>query len=74
MYLPNEIVNIIFSFVERPKSSKILNEIISGYHSFIQKGTIGNCNSPFHTYYFRLFLPIWKRWPENYPSLKNMKS
>jgi len=71
MYLPNEIVNIILSFVERPKSSKIINEINYSYNSFI-KNKISN--PTFKIYFFRLFLPIRKHWPENFPSLLKLRN
>jgi hypothetical protein len=67
MHLPNEILNIIFSYVERPKYAIIMKEIINQYHNF--RCAKPTCNSPFHSYFFRLFLPIWSKWPDNYPKL-----
>jgi hypothetical protein len=79
MHIPNEILNIIFSYVERPKYAIIMKEIITQYDKFIcvkpiiePKFTEPKCNSPFHIYFFRLFLPIWSRWPENYPKLYSL--
>ena len=61
MHIPNEILNIIFSYVERPTYALIMKEIIAQYHKFLSVKSImePQCNSPFHTYFFRLFLPIW---------------
>ena len=71
MHIPNEILNIIFSYVERPKYALIMKEIINQHHKFLSVKPImePKCNSPFHTYFFHLFLPIWSRWPDNYPKL-----
>jgi hypothetical protein len=71
MYLPNEIINIIFSYKEPPISNKLLKEIIFKYNEFLNGQH--NCKSPFHIYFLRLWLPIWKRWPENYKKLLDMK-
>jgi hypothetical protein len=71
MYLPNEIINIIFSYKESPTSNKLFKEILSSYNSFINGQN--HCKSPFHIYFFRLWLPIWKRWPENFQKLLDMK-
>jgi hypothetical protein len=77
MNLPNEIINIIFSFKESPLSNKLFKEILLSYNSFINGQTYCNsqsyCKSTFYIYFFRLWLPIWKRWPENYPKLLAMK-
>ena len=75
MYLPNELLNIIFSFVERPKFASILNEIIKNYTIFIslkQSSNLPTSYTSFPIYFFRLFYPIWKRWPENYPFLNKL--
>ena len=71
MNLPNEIINIIFSFKETPLSNKLLKEIISSYLYFIEIHPYRLCS--FKSYFFRLWLPIWKLWPENYPKLLAMK-
>ena len=65
MYIPFEILNIIFSYVEKPKSFLLIRDISNYYqkHININKET-STCK--FHVFFFRLFLPIWKRWPENY--------
>lgn len=76
MYLPNEIINIIFSYIEKPKSFLIINELISKYNKFIDAQFLESqylCRSPFYRYFFRIFLVIWKKWPENYPYLLEMK-
>jgi len=72
MHIPNEILNIIFSYVERPKYFKILNEIISKYNLFLKASSI--CQPLFYKYFFRVFLQIWKKWPENYPKLLKLQS
>lgn len=75
MYLPNEILNIIFSYVERPRYHYILKEIIKNYDNFISKKSTSNIPSSqpaFHVFFFKLFIPIWNRWPENYLLLKNL--
>ena len=72
MYLPNEILDIIFSYVERPFVFKIMKKLIQNHKKVLSikpSPTIPASNSSFHIYFFRLFLPIWKRWPENYPLL-----
>ena len=71
MYLPNEIINIIFSYKEPPIYNKIFKEIITPYLYFIEIKPYSLCS--FKTYFFRLWLPIWKRWPQNYPKLLEMK-
>jgi hypothetical protein len=68
MFIPNEIINIIFSFKESPFCNRVMKELIDRYNDFIN--VQNECKSAFHIFYFRLFLPIWKRWPENYPVLK----
>ena len=72
MHIPNEILNIIFSYVERPKYFKILNEIISKYNLFLKASPI--CQPLFYKYFFRVFLQIWKKWPENYPTLLKLQT
>ena len=67
MHLPNEIVNIIFSFKQSPEYNKLMKDIILFYKTFLK--CQNRCKSPFHIYFFRLWLPIWRRWPENFPSL-----
>ena len=71
MYLPNEIINIIFSYKEPSISNKLFKEILISYNAFLNGQNY--CHSPFHTYFFRLWLPIWKRWPENFKKLLAMK-
>jgi len=75
MHIPDEVLNIIFSYVERPKYALFVKEIITQYHKFLSvKPIIGTKNnSPFHTYFFHLFLPIWSRWPDNYPKLYSIR-
>lgn len=75
MYFPNEILNIIFSYVERPKYAAIFNEIIKNYKIIISikpSSNIPTTYPSFPIYFFRLFYPVWNRWPENYPLLKNL--
>ena len=72
MYLPNEILDIIFSYVERHKTFYIMKELIKNHTKFISikpSSNIPTSNSSFHIYFFRSFNPIWRRWPENYPML-----
>jgi hypothetical protein len=72
MYLPNEILDIIFSYVQRPISATIMKELIKNHKRFLSikpSPNIPISNSSFPIYFFRLFYPIWKRWPENYPML-----
>ena len=71
MFIPNEIINIIFSYVQRPKSFHIIYKVISKYKIFLEvKPT---CHPLFHRYFFRVFLPIWKRWPENFPTFVELQ-
>jgi len=72
IFIPNEILNIIFSYVERSKYINIMKELILNYNKFTSINptpNIPNSNPTFPTYFFRLFFPIWRRWPENFPSL-----
>lgn len=71
MYLPNEILNIIFSYVPRPISFHIINTITTKYKIFLQVKP--SCHPLFHIYFFRVFLPIWKRWPENFLTLYHLQ-
>lgn len=64
MFIPNEIINIIFSFKESPYCNRIMKELIERYNNFI-KGE-SEYKRDFHIFYFKLFLPIWKRWPNYY--------
>ena len=65
MHIPFEILNIIFSYIEKPKSFLLMKDILSYYQKYINiNNETSSCR--FHVYFFRLFLPIWKKWPENY--------
>ena len=67
MHIPNELVNIILSFVERPKINIIIKKIFQNHNDFLKGAPYCHCN--FKTYFFRVFLPIWKMCPTNYPYL-----
>lgn len=67
-YIPNELVNIILSYVERPKINIIIKKILNNYNEFLMGAHYCRCN--FKTYFFRVFLPIWKMCPANYPYLQ----
>jgi hypothetical protein len=68
--LPDEIINIIIGYIERPKMASVIKGIINYHIEFIHKN--GKSNPLFHVYYLHLFYPISRISPEIFSNIYNI--